>query len=168
MFKSLISLFMLAVVLAQSTYAEERVTVVQERDPFLGAPLPQNVVYETKNGWKFKDDTLVFFSENRNPDGRRYIIWKDYHWIITETEFTVLDPRPFGTSITASRRGTDKKGRQLSDNQIMDDLKDQAGDLRRAREPIAPPPPVSIGIGWGFGFGPRYHGHGHGHRHRHR
>jgi hypothetical protein len=165
MLKLSFHLFVLSVILAQSVQAEEKVAVVAERDPILGAPLPQNVVYETKNGWKFKDDALVFFNENRNPDGRRYILWKDYHWVITETEFTVLDPRPFGTSITASRRGTDKKGRQLSDNQIMDDLKDQAGDMRRAREPIAPPPPVSIGIGWGFGFGPRYYRHG-GHWHR--
>jgi hypothetical protein len=164
MIRTLIACLVL-VVMAQMAQGEEGVAAVQERDPFLGAPLPQNVIYETKNGWKFKDDTLVFSNENRNADGRRYIIWKDYHWVITENEFTVLDPRPFGTSLTASRHGTDKKGRPLSDHQVMDDLKDQAGDLRRAREPIAPPP-VSIGIGFGwFGGGGYRHGHWHGHRH---
>ncbi|HYG73911.1 MAG TPA: hypothetical protein VEK08_02765 [Planctomycetota bacterium] len=135
----------------------ETAALVQERDPFLGAPLPQNVVYESKNGWKFEDDTLVFKNPNSNADGKRYLIWKEYHFVIADNEITVLDPRPFGTILTAARTGNDKKGRPLSEKKIMDELKDQAGELRRAREPIAAPPPVQIGIGWGIGWG--WHGH---------
>ncbi len=145
-------------------------TVVVERDPAMGAPLPEGKIYESKKSWEFDDDELEFKSSNPNPDGKRYLVWKDYHWIVGDNEITVIDPRPFGTSITSARRTLDRKGRIQKDEDVMDSLKDQAGEIRRSREPIYVGPPPVIGIGFGFGhFGPgyyhggRYHGgHYHG------
>jgi hypothetical protein len=155
-----------------AVHAEERIVerervIVQaptERDPALGAPLPQGKIYESKKSWKFDDDELEFKNANPNPDGKRYLIWKDYHWIIGDNEITVIDPSPFGTTITSSRNQIDHKGRRLKDEKVMDSLKDQAGEIRRARTPYYDPP-VNIGIGFGFGYyggGPYY-----GHRHYH-
>jgi len=139
------------------------VTVV-ERDPALGAPLPEGKIYESKKSWDFDDDELEFKSSNPNPDGKRYLVWKDYHWIIGDNEITVIDPRPFGTSITSARRTLDRKGRIQKDEKVMDSLKDQAGDIRRSREPVYVGPPPVIGIGFGFGhFGPGYYHGGHYH-----
>jgi len=140
-------------------------TVVVERDPALGAPLPQGKVYESKKSWEFDDDELEFKSSNPNPDGKRYLVWKDYHWIIGDNEITVIDPRPFGTSITSARRTLDRKGRIQKDEDVMDSLKDQAGEIRRSREPIyvGPPPVIGIGIGFGGYYGPRYYNGGHYH-----
>jgi hypothetical protein len=142
---------------------QERIVVQQvERDPALGSPLPEGKVYETKDGWKFKDDELVFKTPNQNADGNRYLIWKDYHWIVNDSQITVIDPAPFGTTITSARHGLDKKGRRMDDEKTMDSLKDQAGDIRRAREPYPAYSPVDIGIGFGFGFG-GYYGPSHYH-----
>ena len=154
------------VVRAEERIVERERIVVQaptERDPALGAPIPEGKIYESKNSWKFDDDELEFKSANPNADGKRYLIWKDYHWIVGENEITVIDPSPFGTTITSSRHQLDKKGRKLKDEKIMDSLKDQAGDLRRARTPYPVAPPVQIGVGFGFGFhsGPYYRYHDH-------
>jgi hypothetical protein len=139
-------------------------TVVTERDPELGAPLPEGKVYESKKSWEFDDDELDFKNSNPNPDGKRYLVWKDYHWIIGDNEITVIDPRPYGTSITSARRTVDRKGRVQKDEKVMDSLKDQAGDIRRSREPVYYAPPAVIGIGFGFGYyGGGYYGHHHHH-----
>lgn len=139
-------------------------TIIVERDPALGAPLPQGKIYESKKSWDFDDDELEFKSSNPNPDGKRYLVWKDYHWIIGENEITVIDPRPYGTSITSARHTLDRKGRVQKDEKVMDSLKDQAGEIRRSREPIYVGPPPVIGIGFGFGhYGPGYYHGGHYH-----
>jgi len=138
-------------------------TVVVERDPALGAPLPEGKVYESKRSWEFDDDELDFKNSNPNQDGKRYLVWKDYHWIVGENEITVIDPRPFGTSMTSGRHTQDHKGRVQKDEKVMDSLKDQAGEIRRSREPIYVGPPPIIGIGFGFGYGGGYYpGHYHG------
>lgn len=142
---------------AQQQYVQQGQTIIVERDPALGAPLPEGKVYESKKSWSFDDDELDFKSSNPNPDGKRYLVWKDYHWIIGENEITVVDPRPFGTSITSGRHTIDRKGRVQKDEKVMDSLKDQAGDVRRSREPIYVGPPPVIGLGFGFFGGPGYY-----------
>lgn len=148
----------------QQQYVAQGQTVVVERDPALGPPLPEGKIYESKKSWDFDDDELEFKSSNPNPDGKRYLVWKDYHWIIGENEITVIDPRPFGTSITSARHTLDRKGRVQKDEKVMDSLKDQAGEIRRSREPVYVGPPPVIGIGFGFGhYGPGYYHGGHYH-----
>ena len=63
--------------------------VVVERDPALGAPLPEGKNYENKKAWDFDDDELVFKNPNRNADGKRYLIWKDYYWVIGDNESNI-------------------------------------------------------------------------------
>ena len=114
---------------------EEKNIKVEERDPALGAKAPDGVVWESKKGWKFEKDKLVFFNENQNKNGNRYVVWHEYHFEISDAHVTIYDTRPYGSSMRASRQQVDEQSRPLSDKKVLDELKDQAEDIRQAREP---------------------------------
>ena len=108
-------------------------------------------IFESKKGWKFEDDSLIFFNRSPNPDGTRFIRWKDYTWVITSTQIVVIDPRPYGTQVQGLRNQMTDKGPQ-SDKDLMDDLKDQAKDIRHAKDPNHRSLPFDLNIGLGFRF----------------
>jgi len=132
--------FSLSFILVSVNALEERVLPSAERDPALGAKLPEGVFWEAKKGWKFEKDQLVFFNANQNKNGNRYAVWREYHFEIGSNEVVVFDTRPFGTTLKTGRKQVDEKGRALSEKKVMDQLHDQAQDIREAREPR----PVSI------------------------
>lgn len=96
--------------------------------------IPAGAVFENDGDWKFNDDRLVFERGNLNPDGRRFIRWKDYDWAITSDEITIIDPRPYGGSFTASRNQVDSDNKLIPEKKLMNDMKDEAKDLRKRNE----------------------------------
>jgi len=84
-------------------------------------------VFETDKSWKFEDNHLIFFQPNSNANGKRYLIWKDYRWIVGSGEITAIDPDS-GARVTASRQQVDSDGKLLKDKEIMKDLKDRVKD----------------------------------------
>jgi len=126
-------------------------------------------VFEIKSGWKFDDDQLIFANPNQNGDGKRYVVWKDYQWAVSDDLITIYDTRPYGATFSAKRKQVDEDGKPLKDKDIMNDMKDHAKDIREANTPRPPPPPPgyyddyygSPVIGGSFFF---FHGGG-GHRH---
>jgi len=109
-------------------------------------------IFESKKGWKFEDESLIFFNRSPNPDGTRFIRWKDYTWVITSTQIVVIDPRPYGTQVQGLRNQMTDKGPQ-SDKDLMDDLKDQAKDIRHAKDPNHRGGlPFNLNVGLGFRF----------------
>ncbi|MBI3828224.1 MAG: hypothetical protein HY291_01825 [Planctomycetes bacterium] len=146
--------------------AATRPALAQDGGPSPYAGIPENAVFETKHTWKFDDDRLVFSSASANPDGRRYFVWKDYNWIVSGDSIALLDTRPYGTSLTSSRHAVDEDGRGVPDKKIMNDMKDQAKDIRESREPRAYYGPYVSGphIDFEFRGGRRFHHHGSGGR----
>jgi len=125
----------------------------------------QQPIFEGKKGWKFdKTDNLLFFNPSPNPDGSRFIRWKEYTWVVTRDRIVVIDPRPYGTQLQGQRNQMTKDGRQ-SDEDLMKDLKEQAEDIREAKDPNSGRLPISIGLGLGFDFAPRRGCHRHHHHH---
>lgn len=129
-------------------------------------------VFESEKAWKFKDDNLVFFNASPNAGGIRYIRWKDYTWVITPGQITVIDERPYGTQLQGQRGLLTEDGQQ-KDKDLMNDLKRQAGDIRKSRDPYATSSTdmgvgfglLGLGIGLGFlGNDDHHHHHGHGYR----
>ena len=108
-------------------------------------------IFESEKAWKFKDNRLVFFNPSPNPDGTRFLRWKEYTWVVTADQIIVVDPRPYGTQVQGKRFQMTEKGPQ-KDKDLMKDLKEQAEDIREAKDPNHRSLPVSIGLGLGFRF----------------
>lgn len=126
---------------------------------------PVQPVYEGEKTWKFEHDNLVFFNPSPNQGGVRYMVWKDYTWVVTQNQITVIDQRPYGTQLQGQRNLMTNDGPQ-DDKDLMNDLKRQAGDIRKSRDPNSDSLPISIGIGLDFFQGG--HNHHDGHRGGHR
>jgi len=110
-------------------------------------------IFEAEKAWKFKDDRLVFFNPSPNPDGTRFLRWKEYTWVVTADRIVVIDPRPYGTQVQGLRNQMTDKGPQ-KDKDLMKDLKEQAEDIREAKDPNHRSllDRLSIGVGIGFRF----------------
>jgi len=91
-------------------------------------------IFESKKGWKFEDDELRFFNPSQNPKGIRFLRWKGYSWVVSEERVICVDPRPYGTRVQGLRHQITEKGRQ-TDKDLMNDLKGQAGDIRKSADP---------------------------------
>jgi hypothetical protein len=135
------------------------------------APATPALVYEPEKSWKFDDDQLLFSNPSPNPDGSRFIRWKDYDWVVTKDLITVYDSRPYGTTLQGRRGQLNKDGKPLRDKDLMNELKDEAGNVRSNREPSYDP---SVYWGWDYGYGwwgcgphgfRHFHGGGHFHHH---
>jgi hypothetical protein len=128
------------------------------------APGPAPVL-DPEKSWKFDDhDNLVFFSPCPNADGSRFIRWKDYNWTVLGDSIVVSDPREYGTTLQGRRGQLDKDSKVLSDKDLMNELKKEAGDVRSSREPDYGTPyyyGMDYGGWWGF---PHRHFFGHGFR----
>jgi hypothetical protein len=129
--------------------AQEAIPTVQQ------VQQPQGI-FESEKAWKFEKDNLVFFNPSPNPGGTRFIRWKDYTWVVAQNQITVIDERPYGTQLQGQRGQLTKDGPQ-KDKDLMNDLKRQAGDIRKGRDPNEGGLPgglgIGIGLGLGFGFG---------------
>jgi hypothetical protein len=119
------------------------------------ASAPVRPVYEVKDGWKFdKGDNLAFSNPSPNPDGARFLLWKDYVWMVTAEQIVAIDLRPNGTQVKGRRQQRTKDDKLQSDKDLMSDLKDQVEDLRKAAERAGSKPAskgrTRIGVGLGF------------------
>lgn len=119
-----------------------------------GAATQQAVqpIFESEKGWTFQGDNLYFFNPSPNPDGTRFVRWKEYTWVVTAERIVVIDPRPYGTQVQGLRSQMTAKGRQ-SDKDLMKSLKEEAEDIREAKDPNHPKGlPINLNVGLGFRF----------------
>lgn len=112
-------------------------------------------VFESDKSWKFdKQKMLSFGNESPNRDGARFLRWEGYTWVVSENAIVCVDPRPYGTTVQGARFQKDADGKAISDKDLMKDLKKQANDIRKAKDPNERDsgPNVDIGVGIGFRF----------------
>lgn len=115
---------------------------------------PLEPIYESKDGWAFdKAGDLTFHNESPNPDGTRFLVWKEYIWAITDDTITIIDQRADGTQLKGKRHQTVKNEKIQKDKDLMNDLKGRAAEIRDAGKPKQLPVRVGVGAGVGFGSG---------------
>lgn len=108
-------------------------------------------IFESEKGWTFDRDNLLFFNPSPNPDGTRFVRWKEYTWVVTAQRIVVIDPRPYGTQVQGLRGQMTAKGLQ-SDKDLMKSLKEEAEDIRESKDPNHKGLPVNLSLGVGFRF----------------
>jgi hypothetical protein len=108
-------------------------------------------IFESEKSWEFDHNELVFHSENPNADDVRFLRWKGYNWVVTAEKIMVIDPRPYGTRMQAPRHRQIKGRKIQSDKDMMNELKKNAKQARKAREPKSRRRSVSVGLGVGVG-----------------
>lgn len=114
---------------------------------------PVKPSFESEKGWSFDaQKRLVFFNPSPNPDGTRFLRWEGYTWIVLGEKVACVDPRPFGTTVQGTRFQVDGEGREVTDKDLMKDLKKQARNIRDEKDPNEKSLPVSINTGLGFRF----------------
>lgn len=114
---------------------------------------PVKPCFESEKGWSFDaQDRLAFFNPSPNPDGTRFLRWEGYTWVVSGEKVACVDPRPFGTTVQGTRFQVDGKGREVTDKDLMKDLKKQARNIRDEKDPNEKSLPVSINAGLGIRF----------------
>jgi hypothetical protein len=114
---------------------------------------PVKPCFESEKGWSFDaGERLVFFNPSPNPDGTRFLRWEGYTWVVTGEKVACVDPRPFGTTVQGTRFQVDGKGREVTDKDLMKDLKKQARNIRDEKDPNEKSLPVSVNTGLSFQF----------------